>query len=75
MSTIIAVRVPKRLKEEMKKVQEVNWSEVLRQAIEEKIRREKLRELGRSIDQLKACLPPSTEPDFSTRSIRADRGR
>lgn len=75
MSTTVAIRLPKRLKEEMEKVKGVNWSEILRQAIEERIRRERIRELSRRVEELKARLPPSPEPDFSTKSIREDRGR
>ena len=41
MSEKITVRIPKELKEEMKRLKGVNWSEVVRKAIEKKIRQEK----------------------------------
>ncbi len=49
---IISLRVPERLKEEMSKV-EVNWSEYLRKAIEDKISREKMKKIWSEIEDLK----------------------
>ena len=49
---IISLRVPERLKEEMSKV-EVNWSEYLRKAIEDKISKEKMKKIWSEIEDLK----------------------
>ncbi len=49
---IISLRIPGRLKEEMSKV-DVNWSEYLRKAIEDKISREKMRKIWSEIEDLK----------------------
>jgi post-segregation antitoxin (ccd killing protein) len=75
MSTVVSVRVPDRLRREMERLKDVNWSALLRSAIEERLRREKLKTLWNDVEDLRAKIPPSPEPDFSTRSIRQDRGR
>ncbi len=49
---IISLRVPEKLKEEMSKVN-VNWSEYLRKAIEDKISREKMKRIWNEIESLK----------------------
>ena len=66
MSVTITVRIPRRLAEEMRRHREINWSEVVRRAIEEYLRKldearriesprellEKLQELGLSAEDL-----------------------
>ncbi|RLE82494.1 MAG: CopG family transcriptional regulator [Thermoprotei archaeon] len=37
MSTVISIRIPKKLKDKMDKFNEINWSELIRKFIEEKI--------------------------------------
>ncbi len=49
---IISLRIPERLKEEMSKV-DVNWSEYLRKAIEDKICKEKMKRIWSEIESLK----------------------
>ncbi len=49
---IISLRVPEKLKEEMSKVN-VNWSEYLRKAIEDKISKEKMKKIWNEIESLK----------------------
>jgi len=74
MSDTVVIRVPKKLKEEMKKIN-INWSAYLRQQIERKIKREKLKKLWREIEEIKNRIPPSPIKDFSVKSIREDRER
>ncbi len=52
---IISLRIPERLKEEMSKV-EVNWSEYLRKAIEDKISKEKMKKIWNEIEDLKSRI-------------------
>jgi Arc/MetJ-type ribon-helix-helix transcriptional regulator len=66
MSVTITVRIPRRLAEIMRRYREINWSEVVRRAIEEYLRRleeserlesprellERLQELGVSMEDL-----------------------
>ncbi len=75
MSSVVSVRVPERLKKEMEKLKDVDWPSLLKSAIEERLRREKLRTVWKDVEELRAKIPSSPEPDFSTRSIRQDRGR
>jgi len=49
---IISLRVPEKLKEEMSKV-DVNWSDYLRKAIEDKISREKMKKIWSEIEDIK----------------------
>ncbi len=53
MSTIISVRINKELKKEMDKLSYINWSEVIRQAIEKKIEEEKSKIRERDIARIK----------------------
>ncbi len=50
----ITVRVPEELRKEMKKLKHVNWSEVIRQAIAEELKREKMRKASQTIEELRA---------------------
>jgi len=50
----ITVRVPEEIKEEMKKFRHINWSRVVREAIAEEIKREKMRRASRIIENLRA---------------------
>ena len=49
----ITVRIPEELKKEMAKIKDANWSEVLRHAIEEKIKRARMEKASRKIDALR----------------------
>ncbi len=49
---IISLRVPEKLKEEMSKV-DVNWSDYLRKAIEDKISKEKMKKIWSEIEDIK----------------------
>jgi predicted metal-dependent peptidase len=75
MSTVVSVRVPKRLRREIQRLKDVDWSALLKSAIEERLKRETLKTMWKDIEDLRAKIFPSPDPDFSTRSIRQDRGR
>ncbi len=49
---IISLRIPEKLKDEMSKLN-INWSEYLRKAIEDKIIREKMKMIWSKIEDLK----------------------
>ncbi len=49
---IISLRIPEKLKDEMSKLN-INWSEYLRKAIEDKICREKMKMIWSKIEDLK----------------------
>jgi len=70
--SVVSIRVPKKLKEEMKKVN-VNWSKYLRSVIEEKIRQIKMGEASRRIDEIRNKTAMGV---FSAaKSIREDRDK
>jgi len=67
--------VPERLRREMERLKDVDWSALLKSAIEERLKRETLKTMWKDVEELRAKIPPSPDPDFSTKSIRQDRGR
>jgi len=50
MSEVISTRIPKELKEEMKRVN-VNWEDFVRRAIEEKVKEEKRKMAVKMMDE------------------------
>lgn len=49
----ITVRVPEEVKRKMKGLKHINWSEVVRQAIAEEIKRNKMRRASQTIEKLR----------------------
>ncbi len=73
MNKMIAVRIPEKLKEEMKKY-DLNWSEIIRRAIEEEIRRIKMEEAFKKIIEVRERSKPVKKGELDA-WIREDRGR
>jgi len=68
--SVICVRVPEELKEEMKEIN-INWSEYIRDLIRKKIRQIKMMEASKKIDEIRA---KTVQGKFNaTKSIREDR--
>lgn len=63
----ITVRISEELKKEMAKIKDINWSEVLRHAIEQELKRARMQEASRKIDALRE---KSTIEWDSTKVIR-----
>ena len=57
---VVSVKVDKRIKDKMKKLSNVNWSEIIRQALAEKIRQEESK--TRTVER-KSLLEASTITD------------
>ena len=55
MSEVISFRVRRELKEKMERLRHINWSEVVRRAIEETIKREESRLKERDRARMKAA--------------------
>jgi predicted DNA-binding protein len=72
MSSIVCVRVPRELKERMKKFSNVNWSELVRHFIEETVSRLEAEELLSRIERDLEDVPELSAGTVS-RWIRADR--
>ena len=49
----ITVRISEQLKKEMDKIKDVNWSEVLRHAIEQELKKARMQQASRKIDALR----------------------
>jgi len=49
---VISIRVPKELKEEMRRL-DINWAEYIRNLIEEKVQLEKIRRACQNIDKIR----------------------
>jgi len=68
------LRIPSELKEKIRKRHDINWSEVVREAIAKKIEIEERLEAVREIDETKHKLKP-VEKGQLDKWIRGDRGR
>ena len=72
---IISVRVDERMKKEMERLSEVNWSEVIRIAIKERLDQEKQKNLAKAVlinEKIRKKAPNGYD---STRIIREWRER
>ena len=56
---IVTVRVPQEMHAEMKKLKEINWSEEIRRAIAEKLKRERRKQALKKMDKIRACTKPT----------------
>jgi Arc/MetJ-type ribon-helix-helix transcriptional regulator len=71
----ISVRVDERMKKEMERLTEVNWSEVIRIAIKERLDQEKHKNLAKAVlinEKIRKTAPSGYD---STRIIREWRDR
>ena len=66
---VISIRVPATLKKEMEKY-DVNWSEVIRQMIQEQIEIERRKRAAEAVDEVRKCIKPGFN---SVKAIREDR--
>lgn len=72
--SVITIRIPRELKEKIKRYSHVNWSEVVREAIVRRIRIEERLEAIRILDDIRGRVKP-VERGTIERWIREDRGR
>ena len=69
--SIVVVRVPKELKEKMRKYKHVNWSEVIRKTIQNEVRRLELEE---AVEIVREIYSKTEEGVYdSAETIRRDR--
>lgn len=74
MSTVLSLRVPRRVKEYIESVKDFDWKAFIVNAIEAKARELKLKELLLTLDQMnEKLLEVSAPPGW--RLIREDRER
>ena len=71
MSTVISVRVPRKLKEELEKLG-INYSKAVREYLEELVRREKARRLRERMEEFKRRIG-RIEGDLASAFVREDR--
>jgi post-segregation antitoxin (ccd killing protein) len=70
---VITVKVPSKLKKDMKQI-DINWSQYIRQCVQDKIKQEKMRAASAKLDEIrKRSKPVSTEEVVAW--IREDRER
>ncbi len=72
MSTVISVRIPKKLKEKMDEFKEVNWSELIRKFIEDKVAQLELEEIIRRVEEHLRDVP-ELPAGTVVRWLRGDR--
>ncbi len=73
LSVKITVRVPKELKKRMEKYRYINWSEVIRRAIEAKIREEEIKRAIEIMDEIASKAKPSRDTSEIIREFRDSR--
>ena len=74
MSTVVTLRVPKKLKETMKKfAARADWPAYLRSAIQQKVAQLELEEASQASDRIRAKTSPGVYD--STKTLRSDRKR
>ncbi len=56
MSVVVSFRIDKELKEKMEKLKHVNWSEVVRRAIYETVKREEEKMRKKDVDKIKLSV-------------------
>ena len=73
MSAKITVRVPLELKRRMERYPDVNWSEVVRRAIEEKLRELEVEQALKVMDEIAAKARPRRSLARVIREFRDER--
>lgn len=71
MCEVLSVRIPKKLKEKMKKYPNFNWKKVIIETIEEKIRELESEKILRELDEINRDVEVSNIPAW--KSVREDR--
>ena len=71
-STVVSVRIPKKLKDRLSELG-VNISEVVRRLLEDYVREAELRELSRLLDELRARLAGKVSPGLVASVVRESR--
>ena len=59
---VITVKIPKEMKREMKKI-ELNWSQYIRECLQEKIDEQKKNEAFEKLDQIRKRSKPTTNEE------------
>ncbi len=75
MSVKITVRIPRELKERMDRFGYINWSEVIRKAIEEKVREEEIKWALKIMDEISVKAKPERPLAEVIREFRDRRWR
>jgi len=73
MSSKIVVRISEELKQEMKKLKDVNWSEVVREAIRKKINEERCKLSVDIMDRLSKKIRLEKPSEQIIREMRDER--
>jgi len=72
VSTVISIRIPKSLKDKMDKFNKINWSELIRKFIEEKIAQLELEEALKEVEEHLKDVPELPKGTVA-RWMRSDR--
>jgi hypothetical protein len=72
MSVVVCVRIPRELRERMRRLKDVNWSDVIRRFIEETVSRYEVEETVRRVEEDLRDVP-ELPPGTVSRWVRVDR--
>jgi post-segregation antitoxin (ccd killing protein) len=70
--SVITIRVPRKVKEKLKKYN-VNVSETVRKALDETLEELEQKDLEKKLEQAKKCLGSKMNPEQLAKLIREDR--
>jgi len=73
MSVKITVRIPRELKERMERLRHVNWSDVIRRALEEKVREEEIKWALKVMEEISRRAKPEKPVAEMIREFRDRR--
>jgi len=73
MSVEITVRIPRELKEKMDRFSHINWSDVIRRALEEKVREEEVKWALKVVEEISCKAKPKRHLAEIIREFRDHR--
>ena len=72
--TVFTVKIPEKLKNEMKEIDDLNWSEYVRECLQTKVNQRKMKAASDKLDEIRKRSKPTSTAEIVA-WIREDRER
>ncbi len=72
--TVFTVKIPEKLKKEMKEIDGINWSEYIRECLQTKVNQRKMKAASDKLDEIRKRSKPTSTAEIVA-WIREDRER
>ena len=72
--TVFTVKIPEKLKNEMKEIDDINWSEYVRECLQTKVNQRKMKAASDKLDEIRKRSKPTSTAEIVA-WIREDRER